>query len=142
MVSYEHHASKHGADSNGAERGASQGAPRYLRPGQVAAILHVDANTLARWADNGSITAVRTPGGHRRYLASEVRALALNGFWAADGAAAATVPRRRGRTGRRRRRTDREPGLPQVSGQGAATVKVTGTLRPVGPDWAWLACTV
>ena len=55
-------------------------------PGQVAAILHVDANTLARWADNGSITAVRTPGGHRRYLASEVHALAVNGFWAPDAA--------------------------------------------------------
>lgn len=85
MVRYEHHAAKHGADSSGAERVARQGAPRYLRPGQVAAILHVDANTLARWADNGSITAVRTPGGHRRYLASEVRALALHGFWAPDG---------------------------------------------------------
>ncbi len=86
MVRYGHHTSKAGADSTGAERVAGAGAQRYLRPGQVAAILHVDANTLARWADNGSITAVRTPGGHRRYLASEVRALALNGFWAADGA--------------------------------------------------------
>lgn len=86
MVRYGRHTSKAGADSRGAELVARPGAQRYLRPGQVAAILHVDANTLARWADNGSITAVRTPGGHRRYLASEVRALALNGFWAADGA--------------------------------------------------------
>jgi excisionase family DNA binding protein len=43
-----------------------------MTPGEVAALLHVDANTLARWADSGKLNAIRTPGGHRRYLMSEV----------------------------------------------------------------------
>ena len=50
--------------------------PRYLTPGEVVSILHVDANTLARWANAGRIGVVRTLGGHRRYLASEVEELA------------------------------------------------------------------
>jgi len=36
----------------------------------------VDPNTLARWSRDGKLTAVRTPGGHRRYLRSEVLSLA------------------------------------------------------------------
>jgi excisionase family DNA binding protein len=47
-----------------------------MTPSEVAAVLHVDANTLARWANDGKLTAVRTPGGHRRYLRSEVLNLA------------------------------------------------------------------
>ncbi len=46
-----------------------------MTPAEVAGILHVDANTLARWANEGKLTAVRTPGGHRRYLRSEVLSL-------------------------------------------------------------------
>jgi excisionase family DNA binding protein len=45
---------------------------RLLTPAEAAAVLHVDANTLARWATAGRLTAVRTPGGHRRYLTREV----------------------------------------------------------------------
>ena len=54
--------------------------PILMTPGEVAVILHVDANTLARWADLGKIQAVRTPGGHRRYVAAEVHELARRGF--------------------------------------------------------------
>jgi excisionase family DNA binding protein len=43
-----------------------------MTPAEAAAALHVDANTLARWSKTGKLTAVRTPGGHRRYLTSEV----------------------------------------------------------------------
>jgi excisionase family DNA binding protein len=43
-----------------------------MTPGEVAAVLHVDANTIARWADSGKLRAVRTPGGHRRYYTSDV----------------------------------------------------------------------
>jgi excisionase family DNA binding protein len=46
-----------------------------LTPAEAAAVLHVDANTLARWSKAGKLSAVRTPGGHRRYLASEVARL-------------------------------------------------------------------
>jgi excisionase family DNA binding protein len=47
-----------------------------LTPGEVAALLHVDANTVARWSNEGRLRAIRTPGGHRRYPASEVLRLA------------------------------------------------------------------
>jgi excisionase family DNA binding protein len=51
---------------------------RLLTPGEVAALLHVDANTVARWSNEGRLRAIRTPGGHRRYPASEVLRLARN----------------------------------------------------------------
>ena len=47
-----------------------------MTPAEAAAVLHVDANTLARWSTAGKLTAVRTPGGHRRYLTDEVIELA------------------------------------------------------------------
>ncbi len=50
-----------------------------MTPGEVAGILHVDANTVARWANGGKLRAVRTPGGHRRYYAREVLQLARQG---------------------------------------------------------------
>lgn len=38
-----------------------------LRPAAAARLLGVDVATLTRWAKAGHITALRTPGGHRRY---------------------------------------------------------------------------
>ncbi len=38
-------------------------------------MFHVDAKTVARWAEDGKLSSIRTLGGHRRYLASEVLAL-------------------------------------------------------------------
>lgn len=49
-----------------------------LTPGEVAAIFRVDPKTVTRWANTGKIRSIRTLGGHRRYLESEIRAL-LNG---------------------------------------------------------------
>jgi len=46
-----------------------------LTPREVAALFHVDAKTVTRWADAGKLHPVRTLGGHRRYRADEVRAL-------------------------------------------------------------------
>jgi excisionase family DNA binding protein len=51
---------------------------RLLTPGEVAALFRVDPKTVTRWAASGRITSIRTPGGHRRFRESEVRAL-LNG---------------------------------------------------------------
>jgi excisionase family DNA binding protein len=46
-----------------------------LTPAEVAALFKVDAKTVTRWAAAGRIGSIRTPGGHRRFRESEVRAL-------------------------------------------------------------------
>lgn len=46
-----------------------------LTPAEVAAMFRVDPKTVTRWAKAGKLSSIRTLGGHRRYLESEVRAL-------------------------------------------------------------------
>lgn len=46
-----------------------------LTPAEVASVFRVDPKTVTRWAKAGKLTSIRTLGGHRRYLAHEVRAL-------------------------------------------------------------------
>ena len=54
----------------------TQGArDRLLTPGEVAALFRVDPKTVTRWAAAGRIGSIRTPGGHRRFRESEVKAL-------------------------------------------------------------------
>lgn len=53
-------------------------APKLLTPGEVAEMFRVDPKTVTRWAASGRIAAIRTPGGHRRYKESDVRALLEN----------------------------------------------------------------
>ena len=48
---------------------------RLLTPGEVAALFRVNPKTVTRWAASGRISSIRTPGGHRRFRESEVRAL-------------------------------------------------------------------
>ena len=48
---------------------------RLLTPGEVASLFRVDPKTVTRWAAAGRISSIRTPGGHRRFRESEVRAL-------------------------------------------------------------------
>lgn len=48
---------------------------RLLTPAEVAALFRVDPKTVTRWAAAGRIGSIRTPGGHRRFRESEVRAL-------------------------------------------------------------------
>ena len=52
---------------------------RLLTPGEVAAMFRVDPKTVTRWAAAGRIASIRTPGGHRRFRESEVRALLEGG---------------------------------------------------------------
>jgi excisionase family DNA binding protein len=51
---------------------------RLLPPRVVAALFHVDPKTVTRWARDGKLSSIKTPGGQRRFLEAEVRAL-LNG---------------------------------------------------------------
>src|ERR1700751_280968 len=48
---------------------------RLLTPGEVATLFRVDPKTVTRWAAAGRLASIRTPGGHRRFKESEVRAL-------------------------------------------------------------------
>lgn len=48
---------------------------QLLTPSEVAALFRVDPKTVTRWAKAGKLQSIRTLGGHRRYLASEVHAL-------------------------------------------------------------------
>lgn len=46
-----------------------------IAPAEVAALLYVDPKTVSRWAMAGKIHSIRTPGGHRRFLRSEILAM-------------------------------------------------------------------
>ncbi len=50
-------------------------AEQLLTPSEVAALFRVDPKTVTRWAKAGKLHSIRTLGGHRRYLASEVHSL-------------------------------------------------------------------
>ncbi len=47
----------------------------YLTTREVAAIFAVHPQTVGNWAAAGRLAYFRTPGGHRRYLRSDVERL-------------------------------------------------------------------
>ncbi len=47
----------------------------YLDTREVAAIFAVHPKTVVNWATAGRLAHFRTPGGHRRYLRSDVERL-------------------------------------------------------------------
>lgn len=54
----------------------NQDTSRWLTLRQAGALLGVSQATLRGWADRGRIQSFRTPGGHRRFLEADIRALA------------------------------------------------------------------
>ena len=54
-----------------------------MTPAEVATLFRVDPKTVTRWADAGKLTAVRTLGGHRRYVEDEVMSLLVDSSLAA-----------------------------------------------------------
>jgi excisionase family DNA binding protein len=74
-----------------ASAGQSSGRDRLLTPGEVATLFRVDPKTVTRWASAGRIGSIRTPGGHRRFRESEVRAL-LHGVESEVSVPAQTTP--------------------------------------------------
>ena len=47
---------------------------------EVAALFRVDPKSVARWARQGKLTAIRTPGGQLRFRRADVRALLASGI--------------------------------------------------------------
>ena len=54
-----------------------------MTPAEVATLFRVDPKTVTRWADAGKLTAIRTLGGHRRYVQGEVLSLLVDSSLAA-----------------------------------------------------------
>jgi excisionase family DNA binding protein len=50
-------------------------ADRILLPHEVAKIFRVDPKTVTRWAASGKIPTIQLPGGHYRYLLSDIEAI-------------------------------------------------------------------
>lgn len=48
----------------------------YLTPHKVAELLMVSPTAVRQWAEKGELKALMTPGGHRRFLISEVERFA------------------------------------------------------------------
>jgi excisionase family DNA binding protein len=46
-----------------------------MTPAQVANLFGVTVQTVADWADAGTLACIRTPGGQRRYRRTDVEAL-------------------------------------------------------------------
>ena len=59
----------------GANGGSEPFRGRLLRTREVAMLFQVSERAVTDWARKGRIPSVRTPGGHRRYPAEEIRAL-------------------------------------------------------------------
>lgn len=59
---------------------------RLLRTREVALLFQVSERAVNDWARRGRIPSVRTPGGHRRYPASEIRNLLVEAGNPVEGA--------------------------------------------------------
>jgi len=49
--------------------------PGNMKLAEVAAAFRVHTRTIIRWTDTGRLPCYRTPGGHRRFRAADIRAL-------------------------------------------------------------------
>ena len=47
---------------------------RLMTPGEVARWLRVDPKTVSRWAADGRVSSIRTPGGQHRFRRSDLLA--------------------------------------------------------------------
>ena len=59
----------------------------YLTPGEAADLLMVSSAAVRRWAAEGKLNALTTPGGHRRFLPEDVKQFARQKNIAMDSSA-------------------------------------------------------
>ncbi len=64
----------------------TRGADEHLTSTEAARLLGVSPATIKRWSDDGVISTVRTPGGHRRFRRSDVSIAAERLFTRTGGA--------------------------------------------------------
>jgi len=80
------------------------GTEPLLTPAEVAQLFRVQPQTVTRWATTGRLRFLRTPGGHRRFRESDVRAFLMESTTTTKGLtrrtaqSAAAKPARRGET--------------------------------------------
>ena len=80
------------------------GTEPLLTPAEVAQMFRVHPKTVTRWATTGRLRFLRTPGGHRRFRESDVRAFLVESTTTTKGLTgrtpqpAAAKPARRGKT--------------------------------------------
>lgn len=55
------------------KRLAAAGDEELFTPGEVAQLFHVNPKTVSRWLKIGRLAAIRTPGGHHRVRAADLR---------------------------------------------------------------------
>jgi excisionase family DNA binding protein len=55
---------------------AGQDHHQFLKTAEVARLLHVSPKTIARWSLEKKLPHTITPGGHRRFPATQIRELA------------------------------------------------------------------
>ncbi len=55
------------------------GGSTFFSRGEVARLFGVSVSTVTRWARTGLLPAVRTPGGHYRFRADDMRRAARAG---------------------------------------------------------------
>jgi len=55
------------------------GEPAFLSRHEVSTLFGVSASTVTRWARQGLLKTLRTPGGHYRFPAEETRRAARHG---------------------------------------------------------------
>ncbi len=66
----------------------------FMTPREVAAAFRCDTATVKRWARNGALHCVRTPGGRRLYYADEINAMMRGETWEPPGGWPGTSPAR------------------------------------------------
>lgn len=49
-----------------------------LTPSELARVFKVHPNTVTVWAERGRLPSFKTPGGHRRFLVSDVNAFLVS----------------------------------------------------------------